>query len=1190
MYKNDQSTALFSTGQNTQLTIDDLSLPKTNAPDSILNQKVDCDTINKSNTSQVDAKFRPREPIFPNRPKQPLVETKPPTTKTFYAVRSDELARRVRTKETPHTQDGEDKRAVPSTELNDEAKDIAHKLATKTVHFADESFSYANTPTTSHMHEMNTMTLAQDIASFHVVNGSKETITTVSELDFEMLQPKECNIILKQVDIISEESVQTTTIPVESVLFTTEVQELQFNTVEQQPSDFTIENCEPLFSEARVSCAPLIEAKTIAKITAKDTQPQPRTGKKKRTLTSKLQQSYSQLKQRIAKVFHKPRVHPVTIANSFPRNVSRFVSEHSCVSNNTEIDCVSDISQHSYESRNDTILKANTAFVYTHEKAHNTVANPISKCLFLQEDVKYAKVSDLDHELKNCLIDNTNTEVLRADDSEFLTAKQDLDIKCDVDDKSVHFSVVHEKQSDVYPAQNVSISNNQYARDRQTEETKPNGEHSSHLATHVFESAKGDTNEQQDKEPPDKNTMLNTVLEANTFGLSSLSRDFGTDLWPRNINKPNTDAQNLYAQSCLHSVQTHDILKQRKSNMSDTKPVFSHDFQAPSPSTAPTEHALINEHFIPLLVRDTIPITADVTNVSIPGNIYGHDMSFLIDTGASVSAIKTTVKDQISQLASLTPTATSISSIKSVSGDVIAVQGLINLPFTIGHNSYPFTALVIDKMAYDAILGRDFLDYYKAKIDLENHILTLGTDSLPFSSDYDSSADSTTNIPTCFVQAQSSFIIPPSTEIIAPAVLEHPAAKGTTGIIEPRQEFMERYQLAGAAELVNVWDNNSVPIRLLNPTNQPIQIYRKTRLGQISFVDNEIATFNLHKSDLQAEASREVPTAVDCDPPAPFDIHTDGLTQDQQNQIQALLTKYKDVFAYTADQLGRCSIVKHTIDTGDNAPIRLRPYRTTPANKEEIDKQINEMLKNDVISPSTSPWASPVVLVKKSDGNMRFCIDYRKLNQITEKDSHPLPRITEALDALGGARHFSTLDLRSGYWQVEMDADSKEKTAFITHNGLFEFNVLPFGLCNSAGTFQRLMTHVLRGLEWDICLVYIDDLIIFSRTFDEHLLHLEQVLKRLREANVRLKPNKCHFVKPEVEYSGHIVSAEGLRPNPSKIRAVTEFPVPTNTTGVKAFLGICNYYRRFIKGFATIASPLNKLTSNTSLSTVFRNA
>lgn len=288
---------------------------------------------------------------------------------------------------------------------------------------------------------------------------------------------------------------------------------------------------------------------------------------------------------------------------------------------------------------------------------------------------------------------------------------------------------------------------------------------------------------------------------------------------------------------------------------------------------------------------------------------------------------------------------------------------------------------------------------------------------------------------------------------------------------------------------------------------------------------------------------------------------------------------YDDIFAYTPDQLGRCLLVKHRIDTGDHLPIRLRSYRTSPTNREEIDKQINEMLENDVISLSVSPWAAPVVLVRKSDGTMRFCVDYRKINAITRKDSHPLPRISEALDALGGAQWFLTLDLWSGYWQIEMDEGSKEKTAFITHNGLYEFHVLPFGLCNSPATFQRLMTHALHGLEWDICLVYIDDLIIFSRTFEDHLHHLEQVFKRLREAGVCLKPSKCYFVQTKVEYLGHIVSGESLSPNPNKIKAVQEFPLPTNATGVKAFLGLCNYYRHFIQGFAQIASPLNKLTS-----------
>lgn len=551
----------------------------------------------------------------------------------------------------------------------------------------------------------------------------------------------------------------------------------------------------------------------------------------------------------------------------------------------------------------------------------------------------------------------------------------------------------------------------------------------------------------------------------------------------------------------------------------------------------------------------------------------------MVDTGANVSAIKAAVWKQIPALTKHPPSPTNIDSIKSVSGEAIPVLGRVEVPFTIDENSYPFKALLIDTMAYDAILGRDFLEFYKAKIDLEHHTLALAGDSISFGTFCSDTPIEFAEPSICFAHAQSSFIIPPQSEIIVPGTLDDKGTTNTTAIVEPRAELTERYQIMGAAQLVKVSNDNCIPVRLLNPTNQPVRIYRRTRLAKLSFVDPEIATFDLLQSDIEAEAQREVPTAVDVDPRVPLNVGDTELSTEQKDRLQALLKQYDDIFAYTPDQLGRCSIVQHKIDTGDHPPIRLRSYRTSPANKEEIEKQVTEMLENDIISPSVSPWSFPVVLVKKSDGNMRFCIDYRSLNKIIRKDSHPLPRITEALDALGGAHYFSTLDLRSGYWQLQVHADSKEKTAFITHNGLYEFNKLPFGICNSPGTFQRVMTHVLRGLEWDICLVYIDDLIIFSRSFDEHLLHLEQVFKRLREANLRLKPSKCHFVKPEVEYLGHVVSADGLKPNPAKIRSVKEFPVPTNTTGVKAFLGLCNYYRRFIKGFAQIASPINKITS-----------
>ena len=229
------------------------------------------------------------------------------------------------------------------------------------------------------------------------------------------------------------------------------------------------------------------------------------------------------------------------------------------------------------------------------------------------------------------------------------------------------------------------------------------------------------------------------------------------------------------------------------------------------------------------------------------------------------------------------------------------------------------------------------------------------------------------------------------------------------------------------------------------------------------------------------------------------------------------------------------------------------------------------MLEKDVIQPTNSPWASPVVLVWKKDGSMRFSVDYRKVNSITRKDAYPLPRVDDTLDTLAGSQWFSTLDLLSGYWQVEVHPEDPQKTAFCTPDGLFEFEVMPFGLCNAQGTFQRLMDT---GLQWTNCLVYLDDVIILGRTFDEHLTNLKAVFDRFREAGLKLKPSKCALCQLEVEFLGHIVSAEGVATDPAKTEKVASWPVPKSRCEVQQFLGLANYYRRFVHNFAEIAKPL----------------
>ena len=301
-----------------------------------------------------------------------------------------------------------------------------------------------------------------------------------------------------------------------------------------------------------------------------------------------------------------------------------------------------------------------------------------------------------------------------------------------------------------------------------------------------------------------------------------------------------------------------------------------------------------------------------------------------------------------------------------------------------------------------------------------------------------------------------------------------------------------------------------------------------------------------------------------------------------EEQLMSLLEEYHDVFSLEEGERGETDWVEMNIDTGDATPIRQAPRRTPFAVRCEVARHLEQMQEKGVIKPSSSPWASPIVLVCKKDGTMRFCIDYRKLNAVTKADKFPLPRIDDLLDQLGKAQYFSTLDLAAGYWQIRINETSKEKTAFTTHQGLYEFQVMPFGLTNAPAVFQRLMQKVISGLNPvegpDFVCVYIDDLLIFSCSLEEHLKHLRLVMNRLRQAKLKLKPTKCHFVRHSVEFLGHIITASGLHPNPKQIAAVQDFPRPQTIHQPRQYLGLTSYYRRFIGRFAKIAAPLYHLT------------
>ena len=309
-----------------------------------------------------------------------------------------------------------------------------------------------------------------------------------------------------------------------------------------------------------------------------------------------------------------------------------------------------------------------------------------------------------------------------------------------------------------------------------------------------------------------------------------------------------------------------------------------------------------------------------------------------------------------------------------------------------------------------------------------------------------------------------------------------------------------------------------------------------------------------------------------------LDLDAADLRVTECELLHSLVMEFSDVFALNSSELGRTSITTHKIDTGDSPPLRQPPRRVPFALRGKVDSLVEDMLEQGVITPSSSPWASPIVLVAK-DGSTRFCVDYRRLNTVTKLDVHPLPpRIDDSLDLLAGTRYFSSLDLASGYWQVGMGGESQEKTAFVTHAGLYEFAVMPFGLCNAPATFQRLMEEVLRGLAREKCLIYLDDVLVMGRTFDEHLNNLREIFMRLSRAGLRLKPSKCKLVRREVEFLGYNVSGGGISADPRKVRAVTEYPRPNDLRALRAFLGLLSYYRRFIPRFYAIAQPLYSLT------------
>lgn len=311
-------------------------------------------------------------------------------------------------------------------------------------------------------------------------------------------------------------------------------------------------------------------------------------------------------------------------------------------------------------------------------------------------------------------------------------------------------------------------------------------------------------------------------------------------------------------------------------------------------------------------------------------------------------------------------------------------------------------------------------------------------------------------------------------------------------------------------------------------------------------------------------------------------IRDNHLNKEESIALRKIVGEFNDLFQLEGQALTFTNKIKHEIKTVDDVPVYTKTYRYPYVHKEEVGRQIEEMLEQNIIRNSYSPWSSPIWIVpKKEDASgkkkWRLVIDYRKVNAKTVDDRYPIPNITEILDKLGKCMYFSTLDLASGFHQIEINPKDIPKTAFNVEHGHYEFVRMPFGLKNAPATFQRVMDNVLHELQGKCCLVYMDDIIIYSTSLQEHIVNLKKVFLKLREANFKVQLDKSEFLHKEVNFLGHVVSEDGIKPNPMKIEAIKKYPIPKTPKQIKQFLGLLGYYRRFIKDFAKLTKPMTSM-------------
>lgn len=521
-------------------------------------------------------------------------------------------------------------------------------------------------------------------------------------------------------------------------------------------------------------------------------------------------------------------------------------------------------------------------------------------------------------------------------------------------------------------------------------------------------------------------------------------------------------------------------------------------------------------------------------------------VKLLVDTGADLNLIKLDALHDDVQVSD-----TKIFMLQGINDQAVKTMGFTMLTVINGNQSSESEFHVVPTnfpIIGDGILGKPFLTENQIVIDVGKGEIT-------------STLDDVTTVP-----ARCETIIP--VDVSDPRIQEHQS------ILVYAQNINNEI-ICG--NILNKVKNHQILISIINPTETQIvvPIPKLTELSHEIINEESIKHF-IHTNKVTENEQNRIQLLKNL-------LKTDHMNLEEKVSIEELCSEFSDIFFLEGDKITCTDAVYHEIRTpGTTQPIYQRPYRLPYSQKEEIDNQIEKLEKDGIIGPSDSPWNAPLLVVpKKIDDSggqkYRVVVDFRKLNNLTVGDAFPMPDVNTILDQLGNAKYFSCLDMASGYHQIPMRPEDRQKTGFSTEKGHFEFNRMCFGLKGAPATFQRLMNQVLIGLNGVKSFVYLDDVIVIGTSIKDHENNLRDVFKRFRKYNLQLQPLKCQFLSKEVSYLGHLITDEGIKPDPKKIACVANYNTPTNAKELKSFLGLIGYYRKFIKDFSKISKPLTSL-------------